>query len=242
MRSILRSRRGAAALVAVVLLAAAPHALRAAKRPIAETDLFKFVWTADPQISPNGRQVVYVRVTVNEKKDGYDTALWIVPADGSEPPRPFTSGPSDSSPKWSPDGSRLAFVRAVKKDGKGQPPQIYLISTQGGEAVALTDLPDGVGAALWSPDSRTIAFDSALNEKDVKKWRAKAKARNGTKDDAKDEAQDEEKKAGDEHESDVRVITKARYDPPGPRLGGDGAGGRLHHPAGAAAAHLGAVP
>jgi dipeptidyl aminopeptidase/acylaminoacyl peptidase len=208
MRSILRSRRGAAALVAVVLLAAAPHALRAAKRPIAETDLFKFVWTADPRISPNGRQVVYVRVTVNEKKDGYDTALWIVPADGSEPPRPFTSGPSDSSPKWSPDGSRLAFVRAVKKDGKGQPPQIYLISTQGGEAVALTDLPDGVGGALWSPDSRTIAFDSALNEKDVKKWRAKAKARNGTKDDAKD---DDEKKAGDEHESDVRVITKARY-------------------------------
>src|SRR5947199_5767931 len=130
MPSILRSlreRRAAAVLVAALLLAA-PQAAGAAKRPIAETDLFKFVWTADPQISPDGRQVVYVRVTVNEKKDGYDTALWIAPADGSEPPRPFTSGPSDSSPRWSPDGTRLAFVRSVKKDGKDQPPQIYLMS------------------------------------------------------------------------------------------------------------------
>ncbi|HET9211368.1 MAG TPA: S9 family peptidase [Thermoanaerobaculia bacterium] len=199
MLSILRSRRAAAVLAAVLLLAAS-HAASAAKRPIAETDLFKFVWTADPRISPDGKQVVYVRVTVNEKKDGYDTALWIVPTDGSEPPRPFTSGPSDSSPRWSPDGKRLAFVRAVKKDGQGQPSQIYLLSTQGGEAVALTDLPQGAGDPLWSPDSRTIAFASSMNDKDVKKWRAKGK-----------EGKGEEKKAEEEHESDVRVITRATY-------------------------------
>jgi hypothetical protein len=89
MPSILRSRR---ATLAAILFLAIPCALSAAKRPITETDLFKFVWTADPQISPDGRQVVYVRVTVNEKKEGYDTALWIAPTDGSEPPRPFTSG------------------------------------------------------------------------------------------------------------------------------------------------------
>src|SRR3954471_18316020 len=134
MPSILRSlreHRAAAVLVAALLLAA-PQAAGAAKRPITETDLFKLVWTADPQISPDGKQVVYVRVTVSEKKDGYDTALWIVPADGSEPPRPFTSGPHDSSPRWSPDGSRVAFVRSAEKDGS----QIQLISTRGGEAVA----------------------------------------------------------------------------------------------------------
>src|SRR3954447_20757411 len=118
MPSILRSLREhrAAAVLVTALLLAAPHAASAAKRPITETDLFKFVWTADPQISPDGRQVVYVRVTVNEKKDGYDTALWIVPADGSEPPRPFTSGPSDRSPRWSPDGTRIAFVCVPEKD------------------------------------------------------------------------------------------------------------------------------
>jgi dipeptidyl aminopeptidase/acylaminoacyl peptidase len=206
MPSNLRSRRAAAVLVAALLLAA-PTASRAAKRPITETDLFSFVWTADPQISPDGKQVVYVRVTVNEKKDGYDTALWIVPTDGSEPPRPFTSGPSDSSPRWSPDGTRLAFVRSVKKDGKGQPPQIHLLSTRGGEAVALTDLPQGAGGPLWSPDSRTIAFASSMNEKDVKKWRAKGKPPEGDKAGEKTG----EKKAEEEHESDVRVITHATY-------------------------------
>lgn len=206
MPSSLRSLRGprAAAVLVAALLLAAPQASRAAKRPITETDLFQFVWTADPRISPDGRQVVYVRVTVNEKKDGYDTALWIVPTDGSEPPRPFTSGPADSSPRWSPDGTRLAFVRSVKKDGHGQPPQIYLLSTKGGEAAALTDLPEGAGEPLWSPDSRTIAFASSMNDKDVKKWRAKKeKPPEGDK--------GGEKKAEEEHESDVRVITKARY-------------------------------
>jgi dipeptidyl aminopeptidase/acylaminoacyl peptidase len=205
MRPILHSRCAAAAALVAALLLAAPHALSAAKRPIAETDLFKFVWTADPRISPDGRQVVYVRVTVNEKKDGYDTALWIAPADGSEPARPFTSGPADSSPRWSPDGSRLAFVRAVKKEGQGQPPQIFLISTQGGEAVALTDLPQGAGDPLWSPDGRMIAFASSMNEKDLRKWRAKAKPPEKAGEKA------EEKKAEEEHVSDVRVITKAVY-------------------------------
>src|SRR5436309_9508788 len=143
MTSILNPRRAAAVLLALLALAA-PHALPAAdKRPIAETDLFKFVWTADPRISPDGRQVVFVRVTVNEKKDGYDTALWIVPADGSGPPRPFTSGPHDSSPRWSPDGTRIAFVRSAEKDKDG--PQLQLISTRGGEAVALTSLPREAG-------------------------------------------------------------------------------------------------
>src|SRR4051794_3916716 len=119
MPSILHDRRNcrAAAVLFALLALAVPRTLPAAdKRPIAETDLFKFVWTADPRISPDGRQVVYVRVTVNEKKDGYDTALWIVPADGSSPARPFTSGPHDSEPRWSPDGTRIAFVRAPGKD------------------------------------------------------------------------------------------------------------------------------
>jgi dipeptidyl aminopeptidase/acylaminoacyl peptidase len=198
---ILRSRRAAAALVAALLLAA-PHTLSAAKRPIAETDLFKFVWVADPQISPDGKRVVFVRVTVNEKKDGYDTALWIVPTDGSEPPRTFTSGPSDSSPRWSPDGSRLAFIRSAQKDGHGQPPQIYLISTQGGEAVALTEVPQGAGSPAWSPDGRTIAFASSANDKDLRKWKG---------DKAKEAKGKDEKKAEEERESDVRVITRAIY-------------------------------
>ncbi|HEX4962991.1 MAG TPA: S9 family peptidase [Thermoanaerobaculia bacterium] len=209
MPSMLNPRR-AAAVVFVLLALAAPLALPAAeRRPIAETDLFKFVWTADPRISPDGKQVVYVRVAVNEKKEGYDTALWIVPADGSEPPRPFTSGPHDSSPRWSPDGTRIAFVRAVEKEGA----QIFLISTRGGEAVALTSLPKGGSDPVWSPDGKTIAFSSSANPKDLEKWRAKkekeAKEKAAGSEDKGKGGKDE--KADYERESDVRVITKAVY-------------------------------
>jgi dipeptidyl aminopeptidase/acylaminoacyl peptidase len=58
----------------VAVLAAMPSA--AEKRPITEKDLFKFAWVADPQIAPDGSQVVFVRVTVNEKTDQYETSLW----------------------------------------------------------------------------------------------------------------------------------------------------------------------
>ena len=99
---------------ALLILAAAGEA----RRPIRETDLYRFVWVADPQISPDGRQVAFVRVAVDKKKDGYDTAIWMVPADGSSPARPFTGGPQDLSPRWSPDGRRIAFTRALEKDGR----------------------------------------------------------------------------------------------------------------------------
>src|SRR5215203_5152729 len=105
----LSPRRRALAAVFFLALLGLPGVLSAAaKRPIAETDLFKFVWIADPQISPDGRQAVFVRVTVNEKKEGYDTALWIVPMDGR------------AAPRWSPDGTRIVFSRAAEKEGKGR--------------------------------------------------------------------------------------------------------------------------
>src|SRR5262249_28600675 len=152
-------------------LAAAPparpaEAKKPAKRLIAETDLFRFVWVADPEISPDGRAVAFVRVTVDAKREGYDTAVWIVPADGGAPPRPLPSGHHDGAPRWSPDGRRLAFLRGVEKDGKPEPPQLYLLSLDGGEARALTELPGGAGPAVWSPDGRTLAFTNGASEKE----------------------------------------------------------------------------
>src|SRR5215469_1178589 len=79
------------------------------KRMITEMDLFKFVWVADPQISPDGSQVTYTRVWIDKKTDGYDTALWLVPAAGGRE-RQLTADPRDSTPRWSPDGKTLAFL------------------------------------------------------------------------------------------------------------------------------------
>ncbi len=168
-------------------LAVSPRVGDAAeKRLITEKDIFRFQWIGDPQVSPDGTQVAFVRVVVNEEKDRYETALFVVPADGGAPPKPFTSGPFDTSPGWSPDGRALAFVRAIEKDGKPEKAQIHLIAAGGGEARALTDLAKGAGSPRWSPDGKAIACTSSTLPEDT------------TKEDAK-------------KKSDVRVITRAVY-------------------------------
>ena len=96
-------------LLLVVVSLAAPAL--AQKRSITEKDLFNFVWIGDPQVSPDGSRVAFVRVTVNDKKDGYNTAIWTVATANGET-RQLTNGPRDTTPRWSPDGQYLLFVRA----------------------------------------------------------------------------------------------------------------------------------
>ena len=95
----LRSLRLAVAIAVLLTCSFRVHA-EAQKRTINEKDIFKFVWVADPQISPDGSQVAFVRVNVNETSDQYETAIWMVKADGSEPPRRMTNGIRDLSPRW----------------------------------------------------------------------------------------------------------------------------------------------
>jgi len=173
----------------LALLAASPHAQ--VKRVITETDLLKFTWIADPQLSPDGSTVAFVRVTVNEKENRYETALFAVPSSGSETARRLTAGIHDASPRWSADGRRLAFLRATEKDGKTQPAQIYVLQMDGGEARPITDVANGAGSPAWSPDGRTIAFTSATSVDDVKK-------------------SDDPTPAGGP-KSDVHVVTRAVY-------------------------------
>lgn len=188
---------------AIALACAAAAPLSAQKRTITETDIFKFVWVADPQISPDGSRVAFVRVSVDEKKDTYDTSLWMARVDGAEPPRRISGGLRDHTPRWSADGSRLAFVRSTEKDGKPQPPQIFVMSlgeNSGGEARAITDMPRGAGAPAWSPDGAMIAFTSTAKTEDL---RSKTKE--------KDEKKDGEKKPDPPRVSDVRVIRNPTY-------------------------------
>src|SRR6266550_2495159 len=194
---MIRSTRVRFAFLLIIVIGAPAAGVAQGRRPITETDLFKFMWAADPQISPSGSQVAFVRVNVNEDKDRYETQIFIVPSDGSAPPRPLTSGRNDRSPRWSPSGRELAFVRTPEPvDGKSKPAQIYLISMDGGEARALTDAPKGASSPVWSPDGRTIAFVGTPDTS------SSAKA-----DSAKRAADSAQKK----HVSDVRVITRAQY-------------------------------
>src|SRR5881396_2202965 len=116
MNSKVRRTFSVLAMLMIVALSLPQAMLAADKRAITEMDLFKFVWIADPQISPDGSRVVFVRVWVNQKADRYDTALWIVSTNGGAP-RQITAGPRDGSPRWSPDGRTLAFIRSPERDG-----------------------------------------------------------------------------------------------------------------------------
>src|SRR5436189_4580342 len=92
----------------------------AQKRNITEKDLFNFLWIADPQVAPDGSRVAFVRVSVNSRKDGYDTAIWTVSTATGES-RQMTAGPRDGQPRWSPDGKYLCFVRSPEAGGRPEP-------------------------------------------------------------------------------------------------------------------------
>src|SRR5262249_25298633 len=179
-------KQSAALVLVLALVAASPRAQE--RRVITENDLFKFTWIADPQISPDGTTVAFVRVTVNEKENRYETAVYAVASNGAEAPRRLTSGIRDTSPRWSPDGKRIAFVRQADNDSK---PQIFLLHMDGGEARAITDVASGGSSPAWSPDGRTIAFNSSMGSDEGKK--------------------SDDQKTPAEHKSDVRVVTRAVY-------------------------------
>ena len=153
----------------------ARHRLRfcAQKRNITEKDLWDFVWIGDPQVSPDGSRVAFVRVTVNEKKEGYNTSIWSVPVAGGEAPRQLTKGDHDTTPRWSPDGKFLLFLRSTEKDGKPEPPQLAMLPMAGGDSFVFTDLPRGAGSPVWAPDGKNIAFASDTNAEDLAKQEKK---------------------------------------------------------------------
>ena len=205
----------------------------AQKRNVTEKDLWDFIWIGDPQISPDGSRVAFVRVTVNEKKEGYNSSIWSVSTAGGEDPHQLTKGDHDSTPRWSPDGKYLVFVRTSEKDGKPDAPQLSMLSMAGGDSFAFTDLPKGVTNPVWSPDGKTIAFTSETNPDDLAKQQQKKKKEeelkkavgatspSATAQSSKSPAEKTGKNEGEqvarraeaesEHESDVRVITRAVY-------------------------------
>ena len=180
----------------------------AQKRHITEKDLFSFNWIADSRVSPDGSRIAYVRVTVNEKKDGYNTSLWTVsPVSGES--HQLTNGTRDSSPRWSPDGKYLVFVRVTEKDGRPDQPQLFMLSLFGGDSFQFTTLPRGASQPLWSPDGKTIAFMNGANPEDLSKQ--KERLRGGEATESATTATETKTAEEDKHESDVRVITRSAY-------------------------------
>jgi dipeptidyl aminopeptidase/acylaminoacyl peptidase len=185
-------------LLIIVIFLAAPAL--AQKRSITEKDLFNFVWIGDPQVSPDGSRIAFIRVTVNDKKDGYNTAIWTVTTATGET-RQLTNGPRDSTPRWSPDGKYLVFVRSLEVSGRTEPPQLFMLAMAGGEPFQFTTLARGAGGPQWSPDGKMISFYNSATQEDL----AKAAAKNAP------QPTPTASPTPPERESDVRVINRAVY-------------------------------
>jgi dipeptidyl aminopeptidase/acylaminoacyl peptidase len=147
-----------------------------------------------------------VKVTVNDRKDGYNTTIWTV-STATREIRQLTSGIRDSQPRWSPDGKYLVFVRSPEKDGRPEPPQLFMLSMDGGEAFQFTSVPRGAGNPQWSPDGKMIAFGNSATPEDIAKAAPKSSPSPGPSPTASPDA----KKPEEPRESDVRVITRAVY-------------------------------
>ncbi len=168
-------------LVLLCLAASAASAEGTAKHPVTHEDVWLMKRVGAPALSPDGRLVVVAVAEPAYDDSAKASDLWLVPADGSAPPRRLTfSTGTESNPAWSPDSRRIAFT--AKRDGQDEP-QVYVLDIAGGgEAERVTKVSTGASRPLWRPDGQAILFSSmtfpgAMNEVDNRKQLEERKAR-----------------------------------------------------------------
>ncbi|AMV29954.1 Prolyl tripeptidyl peptidase precursor [Gemmata sp. SH-PL17] len=174
MIALTRAAVASAALLVLVLSAGA-----ADKRPMKVEDLFAFNRAAAPQISPDGKTVVYQVTTVDLAANKSSTALWLAPADGKGEPKQLTDpkGKKDMNPRWSPDGERVLFEST--RSGSAQ----LWVLTADGAVKQITDISTGAGSGIWAPDGKSVAFVSSVYPEFSEKPFAESNKLNKEKDD-----------------------------------------------------------
>jgi dipeptidyl aminopeptidase/acylaminoacyl peptidase len=145
--------RGASCAAATLLLASPAMA----GRPMTIQDLIGAVRVSDPQLSPDGKLVAFVRTTTDVSNGQRNADIWVVPADGSGPPRLLIGSPkSDNTPRWAPDGRHIAFISMRNSGG-----DLFVADADGNNVRQVTKLPAGVQPPMiYSPDGSRIAFVS----------------------------------------------------------------------------------
>lgn len=144
--------------VALVLLVIFPFlSAFPEKHAITFEDFMSIKRISDPQISPEGDLIAFVMTEMDLEKNSSNSDIWIMASDGGLPRRLTASHKADFSPRWSPDGEKIAFISS--REGT---PQIWVINPTGGEAEQFSDIATGVSSITWSPNGKHIAFSSSV--------------------------------------------------------------------------------
>ena len=163
----------------ISLLAMATLAIAQEKR-LTIDELLRIRRVADPQVSPKGDLVAFTITDPDQAGNKSNTQIYLVPLRGGEMRQLTNDEHSSSTPRWSPDGDKLAFISA--RDGD---PQIWTIDVSSGALKKITSLSTGAGDPIWSPDGKWLAFVSDIypecRDDACNKRRAEAVAQNKVK-------------------------------------------------------------
>ncbi len=123
-------------------------------------DVFELEWAADPQISPDGSQIVYRRRGMDKMTDRRTSSLWVINTDGTQHMKLTQREANESSARWSPDGNRIAFGSSAEGNGS----EIFIYWTESGKMARITQLERSPGDISWSPDGSHLAFSMHVPE------------------------------------------------------------------------------
>lgn len=153
------ARMAFVAALAASSVAAAQAPVRQAPTHFVAADVFNLEYASDPEISPDGQRVAYVRVSADIMTDTFRRSIWLVDASGRSH-RPLVQGGGNYvSPVWSPDGRSIAYV--ANEQGVAEL-RVFYLDTQ--RSATITRLSGGAANLEWSPDGRSLAFEGFVEE------------------------------------------------------------------------------
>jgi dipeptidyl aminopeptidase/acylaminoacyl peptidase len=126
------------------------------------SDIARLVTVGEPRVAPGGDRIAYVVTSMDAAANEYRSRICLASSSAAGPASPFTSGAKrDRSPRWSPDGSALAFV---SHRGNDRGSELYVLRVDGGEAAPIASWSEEIDDLAWSPDGRWIAFGARLRD------------------------------------------------------------------------------
>ena len=133
-----------------------------AQSPLNPSDVYRVKYVDDPEISPDGKWVLYVLSEADTAEDKYDEDIWMTATDGSGSIQLTYSGEDETQPKWSPDNKWISFLSG--RDKAKEKTQFWIMDRRGGEAKQVSQLKVSISDYQWSPDSKKIVFTIADQE------------------------------------------------------------------------------